>query len=47
LKEFEDLLIAKNLERRPIEAPRMAIAGAITDANGRPLFASTQTDLGK
>ena len=28
-------------------APRMAIAGAITDANGRPLFASTQADLGK
>jgi hypothetical protein len=28
-------------------APRMAIAGAITDATGRPLFASTQADLGK
>src|SRR5688572_2921083 len=28
-------------------APRMAIAGAITDAAGRPLFASTQADLGK
>ena len=28
-------------------APRMAIAGAITDASGRPLFASTQADLGK
>jgi len=28
-------------------APRMAIAGAITDANGRPLFASTQADLGR
>ena len=28
-------------------APRMAIAGTITDANGRPLFASTQADLGK
>ena len=26
-------------------APRMAIAGAITDANGRPLFASAQADL--
>lgn len=25
----------------------MAIAGAITDANGRALFASTQADLGK
>ena len=28
-------------------APRMAIAGAITDATGRPLFASTQADLGR
>lgn len=28
-------------------APRMAIAGAITDAGGRPLFASTQADLGR
>ena len=28
-------------------APRMAIAGEITDASGRPLFASTQADLGK
>lgn len=28
-------------------SPRMAIAGAITDATGRPLFASTQADLGK
>ena len=27
------------------KAPRMAIAGAITDANGRPLFASAQADL--
>lgn len=26
-------------------APRMAIAGAIKDANGRPLFASAQADL--
>jgi hypothetical protein len=26
-------------------APRMAIAGAISDASGRPLFASSQTDL--
>jgi hypothetical protein len=26
-------------------APRMAIAGAITDATGRPLFASAQADL--
>ena len=26
-------------------APRMAIAGAVTDANGRPLFASAQADL--
>ena len=26
-------------------APRMAIAGAITDANGKPLFASAQADL--
>jgi len=28
-------------------APHMAIAGAITDASGRPLFASTQADLSK
>ena len=27
------------------KAPRMAIAGAITDANGRPLFASAAADL--
>jgi hypothetical protein len=27
------------------KAPRMAIAGAITDAQGRPLFASAQSDL--
>jgi hypothetical protein len=26
-------------------APRMAIAGAITDASGKPLFASAQADL--
>ena len=26
-------------------APHMAIAGAITDASGKPLFASAQTDL--
>ena len=26
-------------------APRMALAGASTDANGRPLFASAQADL--
>jgi hypothetical protein len=27
------------------KAPRMAIAGEIKDANGRPLFASAQSDL--
>jgi hypothetical protein len=28
-------------------AERMAIAGALTDANGRPLFASAQADLAR
>jgi hypothetical protein len=44
LKIGSTITVAGYLAR---QGERMAIAGALTDSDGKPLFASTQQDLGR